>query len=212
MKDCQADLELAQRAATGDQASWRAIYESTCDRLFSLLCGVIQDRDEALDLLQETYLQAFRRIDGYRGDAPLEVWLRAIALHKALDWKRGVYRRIRLSVPLTERSATVEAGAIAASEAASERPRLMRGLASISPHQRAALLLRECEGMSFREVAAVMGCKESTARVHHTNARERMRRFLGRNIGEDEAIAGSSGGDSDGAGTDGADCLEGQPT
>jgi RNA polymerase sigma-70 factor (ECF subfamily) len=200
MKDCSADMELAQRAARGEQESWRAIYDSTSDRLFSLLCGIVRDRDEALDLLQETYVQALRRIDSFRGEAPLEAWLRAIAVRKALDWRRSVLRRLRRTVPLTEGTATVDPVGPARAEAACDRLTLMEALSRISPSQRAALLLRECEGMSFKEVASVLGCKESTARVHHAKARERMREVLGTEIGDV------------GTGSSTADCLEGQST
>ena len=80
----QQDRERAQRAFAGDEAAWRAIYDSTCDRLFAFLCYQMRDRDEARDILQETYLQAFRHMDRYRGDAPLEVWKLS-----AIDWATG---------------------------------------------------------------------------------------------------------------------------
>lgn len=200
MKDCQADMELARRAADGEQESWRTIYASTCDRLFSLLCGITRDPDEALDLLQETYVKALHRIDTYRGEAPLEAWLRAIAVRKALDWRRSVLRRMRTMTRLGEETESVEPAAPAKVEAASDRRLLMDALSRVSPSQRAALLLRECEGMSFREVAAAMGCKESTARVHHAKARERMRGFLGDETRDPTASSGTAG------------CLEGQST
>jgi RNA polymerase sigma factor (sigma-70 family) len=57
----------------------------------------------------------------------------------------------------------------------SEHRALYRALAALSHRQRAALLLREWEGRSFREIAEMLGCGESTARVHHARARERMR-------------------------------------
>jgi RNA polymerase sigma-70 factor (ECF subfamily) len=85
MQDLQADRELAERAARGDEISWRRIYENTCDRLFALLCYQVRDRDTARDLLQETYIQAYRHLHRYRGEAPLGVWLRTIAVRKALD-------------------------------------------------------------------------------------------------------------------------------
>jgi RNA polymerase sigma-70 factor (ECF subfamily) len=177
MQDCRADIELARQAASGDQSSWRQIYDATCDRLASILLCLVGNRDEALDLLQETYLQAFRHIDRYRGDAPLEVWLRVIAIRKALDWRRTVLRRIRQTVRLTETTATVDPlPETAGPERAS--PTLTRALRKLSPSQQAALILRECEGWSFAEVAKALGCKESTARVHHAKARERMHRIL----------------------------------
>ena len=175
--DLQSDRILTERARQGDQASWRAIYESTCDRLFGFLCYQIGDRDEARDILQETYLTAFRRLATYRGEAPLEVWLRAIALGRSLDWKRVMLRRFKLTSTLTESSAQVEPD-IRHVRFDSEHDALHRALELLSDRQRAALLLREWEGRSFLEIAELLGCGESTARVHHARARERMRLAL----------------------------------
>jgi RNA polymerase sigma-70 factor (ECF subfamily) len=61
--DLQSDRSLSDRARAGDSAAWRTIYDATCDRLFAFLCYQIGDRDEARDILQETYLQAFRTRD-----------------------------------------------------------------------------------------------------------------------------------------------------
>jgi len=175
--DLQSDRNLTERARQGAEASWRAIYESTCDRLFAFLCYQIGDRDEARDILQETYLQAFRRLETYRGEAPLGVWLRSIALGRAIDWKRVILRRLKRTARLTESSAQVEPD-IRHVQFDSERGALYRALGGLSRHQRAALLLREWEGCSFREIADHLGCGESTARVHHARARERMRTTL----------------------------------
>jgi RNA polymerase sigma-70 factor (ECF subfamily) len=183
MQDLQTDRELALEAAQGNEASWKRIFEATCDRLFSLLCFQTGDRDEARDLLQETYLQAFRALPGYRGEAPLESWLRVIAVRKAIDWKRGILRRMKRTVPLGDAARSGEesmrvAPRVEARSSISERISLRRALDRLSRRQRAALLLREWEERSFREIAVVLGCNESTARVHHTRARQRMQGFL----------------------------------
>jgi RNA polymerase sigma-70 factor (ECF subfamily) len=190
--DIARDLQLARRAAGGDQASWRTIYEATCDRLFALLSYQVGNREDALDLLQETYLQAQRRLASYRGDAPLAAWLRAIALRKALDWRRRALSPLRRTAELTEEIARVEPIGNGA-RFRSERAALRRALLALSPQQRAALLLREWEGWSFREIAATIGCQENTARVHHTRAKERMRGHLAAaRIGGAEALATDS--------------------
>lgn len=176
-KDLQSDRELARRAADGEEGSWKQIFDTTCDRLFALLCFQTGDRDEAKDLLQETYLQAWRHLRDYRGDAPLEVWLRAIAVRKAIDWKRRVVRRIRQTVPLFEGIATIPPPEHNEPSEA-ERASLQAALARLSPKQRAALILREYEERSFAEIAVALSCNESTARVHHTRARQRMQGLL----------------------------------
>jgi RNA polymerase sigma-70 factor, ECF subfamily len=176
--DLKSDRDLTERARQGDDAAWRTLYDSTCDRLFAFLCYQVGDRDEARDILQETYLQAFRRLDAWRGEAPLEVWLRAIAFGRATDWKRVALRRLKRTTSLDETSAQVEPD-IQGVRFDSEERALHRALAKLSHHQRAALLLREWEGRSFQEIAGLLGCAESTARVHHARAKERMRAALG---------------------------------
>ena len=175
--DLQTDRDLSERARGGDPAAWRAIYDSTCDRLFSFLCFQIGDRDEARDILQETYLLALRNLDHYRGEAPLAVWLRSIALGRSIDWKRVILRRLKRTASLDESRAVVEPD-IEAVRFDSEDRALHRALGKLSQQQRAALLLREWDGLSFGEIAGLLGCAESTARVHHTRAREHMRTAL----------------------------------
>ena len=177
-REPQCDKILIEQARQGDPSAWRTLYESTCDRLFAFLCYQIRDRDEARDILQETYLQAFRRLSTFRGDAPFEVWLRSIALGRSIDWKRVILRRIKRTTTLDESSAQVPADH-ASVRFDSEDRALSQALAKLSHHQRAALLMREWEGRSFHEVGILLGCAEGTARVHHSRARERMRAALG---------------------------------
>ena len=175
--DLEADRNLCERARNGDAAAWKTIYDSTCDRLFAFLCYQMGNRDEARDVLQDTYVQAFRRLETYRAEAPLGAWLRAIALGRSLDWKRVILRRLKRTSPLDEASAACAEDPPEV-RFVSEATALHRALAKLSRQQRAALLLRELEGLSFLEIARLLGCAESTARVHHARARERARAEL----------------------------------
>ena len=189
--------ERAEMAAGPDtdrdcEKTWRRLYEETSPVLFNFLCYQTGDRDVAKDLLQETYVTAMRRMPSYRGDGPVIGWLRAIALRKCLDWRRRLKRRLGLmrsfaheSDPRTHHmpddptSDTLDPGFRAA---------LMR----LSAHQRAALLLRELEDLSFREIADTLGCAEATARVHHHRACHAMRTLLGTDCGLDVIEGGRS--------------------
>jgi RNA polymerase sigma factor (sigma-70 family) len=171
------DLELARRALQGERDAWRRLYEESCQPLFNLLCYQTGDRETAKDLLQETYLTALRHLDSYRGDGPLLGWLRVIALRKSLDWRRGWARKLRRLSPLTESGAV--APAAPEPRLAGETAAIQAALDGLPPRQRAVLLLRELEELSFREIADTLGCREPTARVHYHRAREQMRRRLG---------------------------------
>ena len=86
-------------------------------------------------------------------------------------------RRLQRTAGLEEARNVVETDTRAV-RFASEDHDLHRALGKLSPNQRAALLIREWEDLSFAEIATLLGCRESTARVHHTRAREHMRAFL----------------------------------
>jgi RNA polymerase sigma factor (sigma-70 family) len=191
------DLDLAQRAARGDEKAWRQLYDETCGPLFNILCFQVGDRDVAKDLLQETYLVAFRKLARYRGDGPLLAWLRTVALRRSLDWKRAVWRRLKGLRLLAAETEAAPGGAFnpeRTTEARLDvRTRAFRkALRQLSRNQRAALLLHELEGLSFTEIAATLGCGEATARVHCHRARASMRQFL--NSEQDLALADEMGG------------------
>ncbi len=190
--EIEQDGELVRRAAAGDERAWRAIYDQTCQPLFNLLCWQLGDREAARDALQEAYLTAWRRLGSYRGEGSLLAWLRAIAIRKGLDWKRSVWRRLRLRERLlAEPDDAGEADAGAGGEVVfeTEHVALWRSVGRLSPQQRAALLLHEREELPLPEVAAALGCAEATTRVHLHRARERMKRMLA----EDPAVAVAGG-------------------
>ncbi len=171
------DLDRARRAFGGDERAWREIYDETCQPLFQLLAYQAGDRDAALDLLQETYVTALRKLDRYGGRGPLGAWLRRIALHKALDWRRSLASRARQALKLSA-EADKEAPRRPGLHFDAEREAFTSALGRLSPKQRAALLLREVEGLDFAEIAEAIGCRESTVRVHLHRAKDSMKRLL----------------------------------
>jgi RNA polymerase sigma factor (sigma-70 family) len=177
------DLALARRAAERDESAWRDIYDATRERLFALLCYHTGRREEALELLQETYLHAIKDIHRYRGDGPLGAWLAIIAIRRARDWKRKIMRWRSQQATLAEDPPTQ----VAEAPDHSLRRRLDGALSQLKGNQRAAFLLREMHGMSFREVGGALGCNEATARVHFHRARQAMQEVL--SPGHDEPNA-----------------------
>jgi RNA polymerase sigma-70 factor (ECF subfamily) len=171
---CPEDLALARRAVDREEAAWREIYDRTRGRLFALLVYHTGRREEALELLQETYLCALKSLPRYRGDGTLAAWFAVIAIRRAHDWKRRLLRGRRRDTALAKRQqddppATVDE---------LTRHGLHQALSRLGGRQRAVFLLREMEGMSFREIGAALGCSEATARVHFFRARKTMQNLL----------------------------------
>jgi RNA polymerase sigma-70 factor (ECF subfamily) len=165
----QPDRELAERAAAGDAAAWRSLYDATRDRLFALTGVSLRPAREALDLLQETYLAAWRALSSYRGEGRLESWLVGIALRRARDWKRRFLPWRRNAADLEE---------LERRPARPDPPPpelnflLQRALARLPERQRSAFLLHEWLGYSFEEIGPLLGIAPATARVHAFRARQ----------------------------------------
>ncbi len=176
MEATHPDLELARRAAEGNEAAWREIYTATRERLFALVSYHVGNRDEALDVLQDTYASAVKGIGGYRGDGSLEAWLAGIALRRARDWKRRFLGRFKQTDTL-EGDPVPDQGLPQPDP--DQRRRLRQALAKLPQRQRSAVLLHEWMGYSFREVGEALGVSEATARVHAFRAREALRALLG---------------------------------
>jgi RNA polymerase sigma factor (sigma-70 family) len=171
------DLGVARRAQAGDESAWREIVTLTRDRLFALLAHHVGDREEAVDLLQETYLHAVRGLQSYGGRGSLEAWLCGIALRRARGWKRRLLPRRKREFSLEDASPAPQAAGFPDPE---EGRRLRQALAGLPERQRSALLLHEWMGYGFAEVAAALAIGEATARVHCFRARETLRAVLSR--------------------------------
>jgi RNA polymerase sigma-70 factor (ECF subfamily) len=176
------DLALARRAAAQNEAAWREIYDLTRDRLFALLSYYTGDREEALELLQETYLSAIRSIGRYRGDGSLLSWFVIIALRRARDWKRKLVQWKRKSEALAA-ELREDSGHVTDEYA---RIKVREAVGQLKGNQRGAFLMRELEGLSFREIGQALGCDEGTARVHFFRARKTMQDLLG--LEEDKRV------------------------
>ena len=168
------DLALARRAVARDEQAWREIYARTRARLFALLMYHTGRREDALELLQETYLCALPTLHRYAGQGKLEGWFAIIAIRRAHDWKRKLmrWRRRDEAFQIEQRAEQLPA------PDADRKRELQNALAQLSGRQRAVFLLRMLEDLAFGEIGSAVGCSEATARVHFHRARTAMQNLL----------------------------------
>lgn len=166
-----ADLDGFRR---GDPDEFRRLVEELSPRLLSMLRGYVADPEEALDLLQQTWLRTFRQRRSFAGRGSLAGWIMAIARNIALDAIRARQSRpeeagVRGVPDPTE---TVPSGSRTA-DRESERVELGRALnealVQLPERQRDVVVFRLIEGRSVRDTARRMGCAEGTvkATLHH---------------------------------------------
>jgi RNA polymerase sigma-70 factor (ECF subfamily) len=187
-----AEAQFIERLRAGESAAFsRLVADRTAD-IYALLCRLTDDPEEARDLTQETFLQAFRNIAGFRGDADLRTWLYRIAVNQARNrwrwWKRRRRERtVSLDAPLTADGDATLVSVLPDAEGhdpeqaalARERERaLLSALHTLSRPYREVILLRDIEGFSYEEVAQSLSISVGTVKSRLSRGRNELRRRL----------------------------------
>lgn len=175
------DLELAARCRAGDTGAFEELYRQHARRLFSLVVRMIGSVDDAEDLLQEVFLQAHRKLSGFRGDSALGTWLYRMTMNQCLDHLRGRQVRMnRATASLDEDQADEPVAPAPIVPAAVSRVDLERAIEMLPPGARAAFLLHDVEGFEHREIAQILGISEGTSKSQVHKARMKLRAMLSR--------------------------------
>ena len=174
-----ADLELAARCRAGDAGAFEELYRQHARRLFSLVVRMIGSVDDAEDLLQEVFLQAHRKLSGFRGDSALGTWLYRLTMNHCLDHLRGRQARMnRATGSLDDDGADEPIARAPIIPAPVSRLDLERAIKMLPDGARAAFLLHDVEGFEHREIAQILGISEGTSKSQVHKARMKLRAIL----------------------------------
>ena len=167
-----------------DRDAQRQLYELHVERIYRTVLRMTRDREAAFDVTQETFVRAFRKIDSFDGRAVIGTWLYRIATNEALQFlrKRETERR-HLRIVAQERAGSGK------SEVPADYSDIEAALAALSEHDRAVLVLRYQEGLSYDEIAVALDCAAGTVASRLNRARSRVRAILA-----DSAEAGEESG------------------
>jgi RNA polymerase sigma-70 factor (ECF subfamily) len=159
---------LAAAAIEGDGVALADLVRLT-QRDVWRICAALGSTGETEDLVQETYLRAVKSLGGYRGDAPLRVWLLSIARRTCADHVRRRQRQRRLMERLHALAPADEQ--VAAPPETTVAGSLDAVVARIDPDRREAFVLTQIVGLSYEEAATVVGCPIGTIRSRVARAR-----------------------------------------
>ena len=139
--------------------------------IYALAYRVIGREEDARDVCQETFLRAFRSINGFRGQAKFSSWLYRIALNLCRDWIRRERRSPTVQAPegVDVIELAAEQGPVESIEDLVSRRDVGRHVAvamqALSDDQRTAIILKEYQGLTFQEIADLLGCPLSTVKT-----------------------------------------------
>ena len=171
------DAELVARWQTGDERAASALVARHAAALarFAVSLGERADVDE---LVQDTFVRAFQALDGFRSDSSLRTWLFTIERRLVLDRRRAGARRRAREVDQADADVATAHTPLDALLAEETEGRLRAAIGRLTPMQREVFTLRVSEGRSYRDIAAIAGTTEGSARVHYHTAVRAVKELL----------------------------------
>ena len=186
-----ADATLATRTASGDEAAFEALMRRYNQKLFRVARAILKNDADAEDALQDAYLQAYRRMGDFRGDAQLGTWLTRIVINQALmrlragKRDRGVLAFVEPAAgSTTDVTAEIADDHVESPPDATFRAEIRRMLEhhidALPLPMRTVLVMRDVEEMSVQETAESLGIPPATVRTRLFRARAMLRERLAR--------------------------------
>ena len=183
------DEELVARSQGGDLESFNQLITRWERPIYALAYRVIGREEDARDVCQDTFLRAYRALPGFKGQAKFSSWLYRIALNLCRDWMRRERR-----VPVIQAPEGVDLMDLAAEAEPSESIEdlvarkdltalVERAMARLPEEQRTAIVLKEYHGLTFQEIADVVGCPLSTVKTRLYQGLTVLRRELAKSAG-----------------------------
>jgi len=181
-----ADRELVQRVVGGEQEAYKVLVDRYQGRVFRVAYGLMRNREDARDVTQEAFIKAYRNLPNFRRDSSFYTWIYRITVNLGIDQKRKAYR---------SRETELDEGRLTPDDAHHTGPRPMPGprqslmrkqlsgrigeaIASLPEDQRQVIVLREVQGLSYKEIAETTGIAEGTVMSRLFYARKKLQALL----------------------------------
>jgi RNA polymerase sigma-70 factor (ECF subfamily) len=175
------ETEVISRCQQGDQEALKEIFDKYHKKVYRIAYGVVRQREEALDIVQEVFIKLFRSIKNFKGRSHFYTYLYRMVMNTAIDHARRAGKQFTSSLDEEgsfEPSDEVEKGPerILLHKELEERVKL--AMDKLPAEQKAALIFRDVEGLSYQEMAEAMGCSIGTvmSRLHY--GRKKMQELL----------------------------------
>jgi RNA polymerase sigma-70 factor (ECF subfamily) len=176
--------DVISRAQHGDSDAFAAIFDAHKAKIYSLCLRMTNNVAEAEDLVQDAFMQVFRKLSSFRGDSALSTWLYRIAVNTVLmHFRKKAPRLLSMDEPrsnpegfkLAAREHGTRDGRL---ENSATRLSLIRAISELPEGYRTIFLLHEVEGYEHREIAELLGCSIGNSKSQLHKAKVRMREFL----------------------------------
>lgn len=180
------DRAWVEAARSGDRQAFGRLVDRYQRRVYALAFGILRNREDAWDAAQESFVKAYRNLDRFEGGSAFYTWLYRITYNRSIDMLREKGRRDRVDLEETRHVEKLLAEEGKRPEGAPEevasRKELSRvlheAMHKLSDKHRAIIVLREIEGLSYEEMADVLGISKGTVMSRLFHARQNLQALL----------------------------------
>src|SRR6185437_8250432 len=174
----QTEKELIESCQRGDPAAFRDLFEKHKDAVYSIALRYSGDAVIAQDIAQDTFLKLFSAIGSFRGDSNFESWLYRMVVNSCFDQKRKTRRFAPLLDEVLSLLQTPDLSALDEVLQAELSTHVKAVVDSLAPDQRMVVVLRYTQGLSYDEIAEILGCPAGTVASRLNRAHKVLERRL----------------------------------
>lgn len=177
MKDHEIHPWLT-RMIQGDSQAFHQIYQQTHHHVYRMLCFLLRNKEDAGDVMSEVYLNLCKALPGYSFNQPFQSWLNGLIIRQANNWRRKIWRRMRLFERAKSFAMEYSSDQSEANYLAYEQRSEMLGLVNKLPYKlREVIVLRHYQDCSLEEIATLLQVPIGTVKSRHHSAIRKLRQF-----------------------------------
>ena len=182
--------KLNTKSAAGNEQEFENIYKMSAGMVYNVALRITGDPFLAEETVQEVYLKVFNNLDKFENRSSITTWIYRITVHTAINIAKSRSHGKKFFDVLDENVSAVlsdpDDNVEKMIDQKSREELVKRMLASLEPRHRSYLVLREIQGLSYEEIAKIMGEKINSVRTHIKRAREQLIKLYGREANRDE--------------------------
>jgi RNA polymerase sigma-70 factor (ECF subfamily) len=183
----QSDLLLVRQARRGDVGAYDDLVRRYQERIYATVYHMTSNHEDANDLVQETFIKAYRALKTFKGDSSFYTWVYRIAVNKTINFLKQRKNRLHMSLNDMDHKTENDPDLVAlVSEKTPRRDlnlaelqdKLNEAMLKLSEHHRMVVTLHDIQGLSHEEIANIMDCNVGTVRSRLFYARQQLQAYL----------------------------------